>query len=261
MTIGPFSVIFTFTMTDVLMNNLTVSRQLTPKEEEIYRQKEMAPQSLLLLGCRTDSEALVMTALKRGALANRRDRESWTPLMHAVYHDSHRVIPLLLRHHAMLHIRDDEGESVFTIARSMGSTDSLRELDRVMEKSRLKNVGLFIGALETLHREKHKPAEERNRTAMALAYIDLGYVWWINEEKLERVFRYFSRAYALHPRTGAFPYASLLAAMGYPDESLSILWRIAHHRWGAVEKRVMEKDESFHALRESEQWDRLMAIW
>jgi ankyrin repeat protein len=191
-------------MTDTLMKNQLISRDLSREEEELYCQKEMAPQSLLLLGCRTDSEILSNTALERGALVNRRDHESWTPLMHAVYYNSHRVIPLLLRNHAMLHIRDDEGESAFSIARNMGNHDSLKELDKALEKSRLKHVGLFIGALETLYREKQKPENMRNKAAMALSYIDLGYVWWINEEKIDRVFRYFSRAYALSPEQEPF---------------------------------------------------------
>ena len=248
-------------MTDTLMKNQLISRTLTAEEEESYCHREMSPQSLLLLGCRTDSDFLSMTALKRGALVNKRDHESWTPLMHAVYYNSHRVIPLLLRHHGMLHIRDDEGESVFSIAQSMGSTDSLKELDQALKVSRLKHVGLFISALETLYREKHKPDERRNKSAMALSYIDLGYVWWINEEKIERVFRYFSRAYALSPKAGAFPYASLLAAMGYSDESMNILTLIARRRWGAVTREIMERDESFHNLRNNHEWDNLMRIW
>lgn len=225
------------------------------------KERELSPQSLLLLGCRTDSDLLVETALERGALVNKRDHESWTPLMHAVYYDSFRVIPRLLRNHAMLHIRDDEGESVFTIAQMMGSAESLNELDRALSKGRLKHVGLFIQALEVLYREKAKEEGLRNKAAMALAYIDLGYVWWISEEKIERVFRYFSRAYALSPRTGAFPYASLLAAMGYPDEAMTILMLIAKRRWGSVDRSVMEKDEAFHSLRKREEWDRLMRLW
>lgn len=248
-------------MVDTLLKNQLLSRILTEEEEDSYSRREMSPQALLLLGCRTDSESLTATALERGALVNKRDHESWTPLMHAVYYNSHRVIPQLLRHHAMLHIRDDEGESVFSIAQTMGSYDSLQELDKALEKSRLKHVGLFIQALETLYREKSKPEPDRNRSAMALAYIDLGYVWWISEEKIEKVFRYFSRAYALSPRTGAFPYASLLAAMGYPDESMTILQLIARRRWGAVSRKVMEKDEAFHALRSSHEWPGLMKIW
>ncbi|MBN2625256.1 MAG: ankyrin repeat domain-containing protein [Spirochaetales bacterium] len=246
---------------DILIKNPLLSRTLSGEEERDLQAQDMPPQALLLLGCRTDSELLTATALERGALVNRRDHESWTPLMHAVYYNSHRIIPLLLRNHAMLHIRDDEGESVFSIARSMGSDDSLEELDKALSKSRLRHVGLFIQALETLYREKHKPEGRRNKNAMALAYIDLGYVWWISEEKIERVFRYFSRAYALYPRTGAFPYASLLAAMGYPDEAMNILMLIAKRRWGAVSRQVMEKDEAFHALRGSDDWDRLMRLW
>ena len=243
------------------MKNPLLSRALSGEEENTLKEKDMSPQALLLLGCRTDSDTLVETALKRGALVNKRDHESWTPLMHAVYYNSHRIIPRLLRNHAMLHIRDDEGESVFNIAQSMGSSDSLKELDKALSQSRLKHIGLFIQALETLYREKNKPEGFRNRSAMALAYIDLGYVWWISEEKIDRVFRYFSRAYALFPRTGAFPYATLLAAMGYPDESMTILMLIARRRWGAVSRSVMEKDESFHGLRGSDEWNRLMRIW
>ena len=249
------------TAADTLLKNTLLSRSLSGEEERTLKEKDMPPQTLLLLGCRTDSDLLVRTALDRGALVNKRDHESWTPLMHAVYYNSHRIIPLLLRNHAMLHIRDDEGESVFSIAHSMGSADSLIELDKALSKSRLKHVGLFIQALETLYKEKSRPEERRNRSAMALAYIDLGYVWWISEEKIERVFRYFSRAYALSPRTGAFPYASLLAAMGYPDESMTILMLIAKRRWGAVSRSVMDKDEAFHGLRGTQEWNRLMRIW
>ncbi|MDC7220621.1 MAG: ankyrin repeat domain-containing protein [Spirochaetales bacterium] len=249
------------TAVESLLKNPQLTRTLSEEEELSVREKEMSPQSLMLLGCRTDSDLLVKTALERGALVNKRDHESWTPLMHAVYYDSHRVIPRLLRNHAMLHIRDDDGESVFTIARTMGSNDALDELDKALSKSRLKHIGLFIHALETLYKEKGKEEKLRNKSAMALAYIDLGYAWWISEEKIERVFRYFSRAYALSPRTGAFPYASLLAAMGYPDESMTILMLIAKRRWGAVKKTVMEKDEAFYSLRGSEEWKRLMRLW
>jgi ankyrin repeat protein len=246
---------------ETLLKNPQITRPLSEEEERSAQQKELSPQALLHLGCRTDSKILVETAMDRGALVNKRDKESWTPLMHAVYYNSYRIIPHLLRNHAMLHIRDDEGESVFSIAHSMGSSDSLNELDKALSQSRLKHVGLFIQALETLYREKHKKEKYRNKSAMALAYIDLGYVWWISEEKIERVFRYFSRAYALFPRTGAFPYASLLAAMGYPDESMTVLMLIAKRRWGAVSQEVIEKDETFHALRESEEWTSLMRLW
>lgn len=245
-----------------LLKNPLLSRDLKEGEErEFLQSSDLTSFELLLLGCRTDSILLVQQALNRGAQVNQRDRESWTPLMHASYHNSYKVIPLLIAHRAVPYLRDDQGDSPLDIARDMDSTDSLSELDRALEKSRLKQAGLFLQSLITLIQEKKKAPELRSNNTMALCYIDLGYGWWLSEERLDKTFQYFNKASQLAPRVGAFPYATLLASCGYYDEAMGLLFRIARRGWGSVSPQDMANNQAFFGLREHPEWQELLNIW
>jgi len=244
-----------------LLKNPLISRKLSGEEEQDLRDSVLTPNELLLLGCRTDSSVLTETAITRGAQVNHRDRESWTPLMHAAYHNSWKVIPILIRHRAIPHLRDDQGESPLDIAKHMKHQDTLQELNRQLEKSRLKQVGLFIQALTSLIREKQKKTELQNKTSMAWSYIDLGYGWWLSEQRMDKCFYYFRKAYSLSPRTGSFPYASLLASCGYMDEALELLFRIARRHWGGISRKEMKENQSFHVLHDDPRWKELLEIW
>lgn len=244
-----------------LLKNPMVSMQLSPGQEEELRHASIAPYELLLLACRCDSTELAEEALKRGVEVNMRDRESWTPLMHAAYHNSWRVIPLLIRNRAVLHLRDDQGESPLDIARAMECSLSLEELEGALDKNRLKQAGLFLQALNALLLEKSKPKERQSKSLMAWSYIDLGYGWWLMEERMDKCFAYFRKAASLSPSVGSFPYASLLASCGYPDEAMTLLFKIARRRCGAISRKSMEKDQAFHSLFEHPDWKSLMRIW
>lgn len=244
-----------------LLKNPMLSLQLSPGEEEELRQATIAPFELLLLACRSDSVELAEAALTRGADVNMRDRESWTPLMHAAYHNCWKVIPLLIRRRAVLHLRDDQGESPLDIAKAMDCNLSLKELEQALDKNRLKQAGLFLQALNALIQEKSKPRERQSKSLMAWSYIDLGYGWWLMEERMDKCFGYFRKAASLAPSVGSFPYASLLASCGYPDEAMTLLFKIARRRWGAISRKSMENDQAFHSLFDHPDWNALMRIW
>ena len=223
--------------------------------------KGIAPFTLLILGSQTGSIPLIEQALQAGADINGRDHESWTPLMHASYYNNTDAILCLLNHRARIHTTSDLGESALTIARSERHNKAVTTFESNLEIVRLKHAGILIEALMILERERQKPREERDKTALALSCIDRGYVWWIGEEHPEKVLSLFRKAWELDPKVSAFPYASILAAQGMQEESLDILEMIQTRRWATIPKESMVESGLFQCLEENPRWKRIISRW
>ncbi|MDA3851009.1 MAG: ankyrin repeat domain-containing protein [Spirochaetaceae bacterium] len=246
---------------EALLKNPLKTQPLTQGEEKQIEQAGLQPFELLILACRCDSLSLAQQAIDQGAQVNRRDYESWTPLMHASYHNSWKVIPLLIKYRAVPHFRDDQGDSALDIARSMDSQHSLDEFKESLNRGRLKQAGLFLQTMIILRQEYQKPQKLQSPQTLALCYIDLGYGWWLSEERLDKCFYYFKKAAHLHPKTGAFPYASLLCSCGYREEALSWLFKIAKRRWGSISLEDLQNNQAFFILLDEPQWQDLIKIW
>ncbi|MBF9014780.1 MULTISPECIES: ankyrin repeat domain-containing protein [unclassified Oceanispirochaeta] len=216
---------------------------------------------LLVLGCQTNSVPLMLQAIDMGADINGRDQESWTPLMHATYYNNHEAIDYLLYQNVMIHTRSDQGESAVYIAQKERNESTVNLFNDRLYKIRMKHAGILIEALKTIEEERKKPAEARDRRALALSCIDRAYVWWVGEEHPEKVIRLFCKAYQLDPRVGAFPYASILASSGKLEESLDILELIQRRHWTTIPREGMVESGLFVNLEESPRWKRVLKRW
>ncbi len=216
---------------------------------------------LLVLGCQTNSIPLIEQAIGQGADINGRDLESWTPLMHAAYYNNQEAIDCLLQHNALIHTRSDQGESAIYIARKERNDNTVDLFNDRLYKVRMKHAGILIEALKTLRAEKEKPAEARDRTAMALSCIDRAYVWWVGEEHPDKVLRLFHKAYILDPRVGAFPYASILASSGRQEDALDILEMIQRKKWTTIPREGMVESGLFVNLEDFPRWKKIMKRW
>jgi len=221
----------------------------------------MSPFSLLVLGARTDSVRLIDHAVQAGADINGRDRESWTPLMHASYYNNRQAITRLLEHKARIHTRTDSGESAVAIAEKERNRPAVTLFNANLEKVRLRHAGILIDALSVLERERHKPRTHRDKTALALSCIDRGYVWWVGEEHPDKVLRLFRKGWELDPRVGAFPYASILAASGNHEKSLDILEMIQTRGWSTIPREGMIESGLFDSLETNPRWKKLLRRW
>lgn len=63
------------------------------------------------------NRTLVHALLSRGANANQRDKEGWTPLMRAVQYQDPGAVKELLSYHANVTLKNNHGEDVFVISR------------------------------------------------------------------------------------------------------------------------------------------------
>jgi ankyrin repeat protein len=221
----------------------------------------ISPFMLLVLGCQTNSLQLIEESLKKGADINGRDNESWTPLMHASYYNHQEAIDCLLSHNARVHPRSDQGESAVYIAMKERNLSTVNLFNKRLYMIRMKHAGILIEALRTIERERKKPVEARDRTALALSCIDRGYVWWVGEEHPQKVERLFRNAYHFDPRVGAFPYASILASSGQQAEALDILEMIQKKKWTTIPREGMTESGLFVNLEESYRWKRFMIRW
>lgn len=216
---------------------------------------------LLVLGCQTNSIPLMLQAIEMGADINGRDQESWTPLMHAAYYNNLDAIDCLLERNVRLHTRSDQGESAVYIAEKERNRITVDLFNERLYKIRMKHAGILIEALRTIEEERKKPAEARDRRALALSCIDRAYVWWVGEEYPEKVLKLFHRAYQLDPRVGAFPYASILASSGNQEEALDILEMIQRRHWTTIPREGMIESGLFVNLEESPRWKRILKRW
>lgn len=216
---------------------------------------------LLVLGCQTNSIPLMLQAIDMGADINGRDQESWTPLMHATYFNNHEAIDYLLCENVIIHTRSDQGESAVYIAQKERNASTVNLFNDRLYKIRMKHAGILIDALKTIEEERKKPAEARDRRALALSCIDRAYVWWVGEEHPDKVIRLFCKAYQLDPRVGAFPYASILASSGQLEESLDILEMIQRRHWTTIPREGMVESGLFVNLEESSRWKRVLKRW
>ena len=232
-------------------------------EGEVNRmiRKGIAPFTLLILGCQTNSIPLIDQALKSGADINGRDNESWTPLMHASYYSSKEAIAFLLDHNVRIHSTSDRGESAVGIARNERNEPVMKQFESNLEKVRLKHAGILIEAMSILENERQKPRDKRDKTALALSCIDRGYVWWVGEEHPQKVLSLFKKAWVLDPRVSAFPYASILAAQGHPEESLDILEIIQCRQWATIPREGMIESGLFECLENHPRWKRMISRW
>ncbi len=236
-------------------------RDLPQGEVNRMIKKGIAPFTLLILGCQTGSVPLIEQALQGGADINGRDHESWTPLMHASYYNNTEAICCLLEHRARIHTTSDVGESAVGIARNERNSKAVNAFESNLEKVRLKHAGILIEAMMILERERQKPREDRDKTALALSCIDRGYVWWIGEEHPEKVLSLFQKAWELDPKVSAFPYASILAAQGHQEESLDILEMIQIRKWATIPREDMISSGLFQCLEENPRWRRIINRW
>jgi hypothetical protein len=239
----------------------SVCRKMPEGEINRMIRKGIAPFSLLVLGCQTDSIPLIDQALQSGADINGRDQESWTPLMHAAYYNSSEAIAYLLEHRARIHSTSDRGESAVAIARIERNKPAVKQFEFNLEKTRLMHAGILIDALMTLEKERQKPRGKRDKTSLALSCIDRGYVWWIGEEHPEKVLTLFKKAWEFDPRIGAFPYASILAAQGYQEESLDILEIIQTRQWSTLPREGMVESGLFECLENHPRWKKVISRW
>ena len=239
----------------------TACRDMSEGEINRIIRKGIAPFTLLILGCQTDSIPLIRQALEAEADINGRDSESWTPLMHAAYYNNTEAISYLLEQRVRIHSTSDLGESAVGIAKSERNTTAVREFDNNLLKVRLKHAGILIEALMVLEKERQKPRDERDKTAIALSCIDRGYVWWIGEEHPEKVLYLFRKAWELDPRVSAFPYASILSAQGHQEKSLDILEMIQRRRWSTLPREGMIKSGLFECLENHPRWKRIISRW
>ena len=232
-------------------------------EGEVNRmiRKGIAPFTLLVLGCQTNSIPLIKQALESGADINGRDKESWTPLMHASYYSNKEAIAFLLKHKVRIHSTSDRGESAVVIARNERNKPVMKQFESNLKKVRLKHAGILIEAMSTIEKERLKPREKRDKTALALSCIDRGYVWWVGEEHPEKVMSLFTKAWELDPRVSAFPYASILAAQGQPEESLDILEMIQSRQWTTIPREGMIESGLFECLENHPRWKRIISRW
>lgn len=236
--------------------------ELTLEQLEDLLMSDIPAYQQLLIGCRTNEPKLVIKALERGADINRRDHESWTPLMHAAYFDSADVLPILIDNEAKVHIRDDEGESVLKIIEYSDEGKVIEPLKEKMEKIRLKHTGLFIEALKELFIEQKKPSSERDDTKIALNLLDLGWGWWVREEQPDKVEKYFRRAFEYSPRLAAFPLALWLAATNKRNQAYNLLNEIVSRKWGMISRNQLDENEAFFTLKkDKERWSKLLRRW
>jgi len=216
---------------------------------------------MLILGSQTNSIPLIEQSLRMGADINGRDQESWTALMHAAYYNHQESIDCLLTHNALVHPRSDQGESAVYIAQKERNISTVNMFNDRLYKIRMKHAGILIDALKTIERERQKPVEARDRTALALSCIDRGYVWWVGEEHPRKVESLFRKAYHLDPRVGAFPYASIMASSGHQNEALDILEMIQKKGWTTIPREGMIESGLFVNLEESYRWKRIIKRW
>ncbi len=220
-----------------------------------------SPFGLLLIACRFNSLPLAKLALKQGVDLNQRDRESWTPLMHAAYYNNWEILDFLLDHNALVHKRGSQGESALEIAREEENQEVLEVFNRHLSKVRMKHAGILIKALKTLWEEGGKPRESRDKLCIALAYIDRAWVWWVGGEYPHKVLQLFKRAYEVEPAVGAFPYASILAGLGYKEEALDLLELVQQRGWKTVMRKVLVESGLFQGLENSPRWTALLLRW
>ncbi len=239
----------------------TACRDMSQGEINRMMKKGIAPFTLLIIGCQTGSVPLIEQALEAGADINGRDHESWTPLMHASYYNNTEAIRCLLNHRVRIHTTSDIGESAVGIARTERNRKAIETFETNLEKVRLKHAGILIDALMIIERERGKPREDRDKTALALSCIDRGYVWWIGEEHPEKVLSLFKKAWQLDPRVSAFPYASILASQGYQEESLDVLEMIQMRKWSTIHREGMIESGLFQCLEEHPRWKRIISRW
>ncbi|OQY34277.1 MAG: hypothetical protein B6241_05265 [Spirochaetaceae bacterium 4572_59] len=232
-------------------------------EGEVNRmiRRGVAPETLLILGCQTNSVPLIRQALQSGADINGRDRESWTPLMHASYYSNREAVSYLLEQKVRIHSTTDRGESAVAIARTERIEPVIDLFESNLEEVRLKHAGILIEAMTIIEKERQKPKELRDKTLLALSCIDRGYVWWVGEEYPEKVMKLFKKAWELDARVSAFPYASILASQGHPEKSLDILEMIQSRKWSTIPREGMIESGLFECLENHPRWKRIINRW